>query len=318
MKPASFGIFRKPEYKSYRKNWTAYPGKMYVSDFPLNLDIHVTNKCNLRCVMCRRTMEAKRGLIRGTGFLDFGLYKKIIDEAAKEGCCAVHLTGNGEPLLHKDIIGMISYARRKRILDVFMHTNATLLTQDIARQLLTAGLTRLIISFDSPVKETYEKIRKGAKFEAVKGNIEYLTRLKKELGLSYPLIRIQMVDMKVNRKEIARFNRSFENIVDSIGHISYINYRRLDKNDRAIKEKACRQDFRCEQLWQRLSIEWNGKVYACLVINKDFCLGSAAGNMIKRMWHGRFMKELRLQHKLGRSQEIEACRECGRQYKVVK
>lgn len=313
--PEAFDIFGRHAYQEYRKNWFKYPKEKHVSNFPLNLDIHVTNRCNLRCVMCRRTMELKKGLIKETGFLDTGLYKKIIDEAVKEGCCAVHLTGNGEPLLHKDITEMIKYARERKILDLFMHTNATLLTEDISRKLLEAGLTRLIFSVDSPVKETYESIRRGAKFESVKNNIERFVKMKKAMKLTYPIIRIQMVDMKANQEEIGIFNKVFGKIVDSLGHSSYINYKGLDKKERSIKPAAYRRNFVCEQLWQRLTVEWNGKVYACLVVNEDFYLGNAAEKSIREMWHSRFISGLRKKHIAGHSEAISACHKCGRQYK---
>lgn len=263
-------------------------------------------------------MEVKKGIIKEIGFLDLRLYKKIIDEAAREGCCAVHLSGNGEPLLHKHIIEMIKYAHKKKILDVFMHTNATLMTEDVSRELLQAGLTRLIISIDSPIKETYESIRRGAKFETVKHNIETLSRIKKEMGLSYPIIRIQMVEMKVNQKEIALFDKIFGRLVDSLGHVSYINYKGLDSENRAIKTKVYRKDFICDQLWQRLSIEWDGRVYACLVINEDFCFGDISEKTIKEMWHSDLMNDLRVKHKTGRFESIAGCQRCGRQYKILK
>lgn len=316
--PDAFDIFTNPAYKKYRKDWIDYPKTRYVSNFPLNLDIHVTNKCNLSCVMCRRTQEVKKGLLDKTGFLNFALYRKIVDQAAKEGCCAVHLTGNGEPLLDKDIIEMIKYAHGKKILDVFMHTNATLMTEDVAKKLLHAGLTRLIISVDSPVKQTYENIRRGAKFEIVRDNINALARIKKEMNLSYPLIRIQMVEMKANQKERALFDKVFGKIVDSIGHCSYINYKGLDEENRSIYPKVWRRKFVCQQLWQRLTIEWDGKVYACLVINKDLFLGDANKKTIKEMWHGSVMDKLRERHKAGESASIKACQQCGRQYKALK
>ena len=38
--------FRNEEYFEYRKNWSEYPKKRFVSDFPLHLDIETTDLCN--------------------------------------------------------------------------------------------------------------------------------------------------------------------------------------------------------------------------------------------------------------------------------
>ncbi len=309
-------IFSDPNYQAYRRNWTEYPKRFFVSNYPINLDIHVTNRCNLRCVMCSRTLKVERGLLGKTGFLDFDLYKTIVDEAALEGCCAVHLTGYGEPLLHNQIVEMVEYAHRKKIMDVFMHTNATLLTREISQELLGAGLTRLIISFDSPVAETYESIRRGAKFEEVLNNIRMFAGLKKKNNLSYPLVRIQMVDMKVNENERELFDKLFGTLADSLGHVSYINYMGLDKEERSIEQKQYRQDFICPQPWQRLTVEWNGRVYACLLVNEDLYLGHIKETSIKNMWHSTKMNGLRKRHREGSFSSIAACEECGRQYKA--
>lgn len=313
----SADIFSNPSFIEYRKNWTEYPDTFHVSNFPMNLDIHVTNRCNLRCVMCRRTLQSEKGLIGKTGFLDFELYKKIVAEAAREGCCAIHLSGNGETLLHNNIVEMIEYAHKLGIMDVFMHSNATLLSRELANEILQAGLTRIIFSVDSPVPETYEKIRVGAKFDVVVDNIRYFANRKKELNLQYPLIRIQMVEMKENEEEIEEFDRFFGDIVDSLGHISYVNYLDLDTEDRSIGEKKYRKDFICPALWQRLSVEWDGEVYACLITGDEgIILGNAFDKPIKEMWHGGIMSNLRDQHKNGKFSKIDSCEKCGRQYKA--
>ncbi len=309
-------IFSNPDYQKYRRSWTEYPENFYVSNFPMNLDVHVTNRCTLRCKMCRRTLLAEKGELGKTGFMDMSIYKAIIDEAANEGCYAVHLSGNGEPLLHNGIVEMIDYAHKMNILDVFMHTNATLLNREMSLELLDSGLTRLIISFDSPVPETYESIRVGAKFDVVLDNIKTFAALKQEKNLTYPLLRIQMVDMKENSDERDQFDNLFSEIADSIGHTSYINYLGLDKEDRSIEVKDYRKDFICPQLWQRLSIEWDSKVYACLVINEDFYLGDAGKTKIKEMWHSSLMNELRDKHRSSQFSSISGCEQCGRQYKA--
>ena len=74
----------------------------------MNIDVCVTNRCNLRCVMCRRTNEIKKGIFEKIyGDMEFEVFKKIIDEASREGCYAIHISGDGEPLLNKDLIKMI-------------------------------------------------------------------------------------------------------------------------------------------------------------------------------------------------------------------
>ena len=315
-------IFNSPKFEIYRKRWHEYPGKRILTDFPMNIDLCITSRCNLSCIMCRRTLELKKGITSGIfqteqGDMDFNVYKKIIDEAAREGVYAVHITGEGEPLLHKDIIKMIKYARSKNILDLFMHTNATLLFDGIAAELLEAGLTRLIISMDSPVKETYEKIRVGADFDVVVNNIINFMDLKKKKGLKYPFVRVQMVEMNNNRDQRNAYVNYFGDIVDSIGLIEYMNFYELDEEDRYYRPRKYKDDYVCKQLWQRLCVNFDGNVYICVHIHENGKVGTVHNSSIKELWHDEKMKKLRNCHLEGNIGKIAPCSNCGMQLESV-
>ena len=149
-------------------------------------------------------------------YLDFNVYKKVIDEGAERGLQAVHLTGHdGEPTLHKQLPEMISYAREKGIVDVFTHSNATRLHRaDMMERLLDSQPHRIVFSVDSPVKETFEAIRVGAKFDQVVGNIRDFVQMKRDKKYMFPVVKVQMVVMNKNKSEVDLFKKLF---VDDIG-----------------------------------------------------------------------------------------------------
>ena len=39
-------------YLEYRRRWMENPKNFMVEDFPIHLDIEVTNRCNLKCTFC--------------------------------------------------------------------------------------------------------------------------------------------------------------------------------------------------------------------------------------------------------------------------
>ena len=82
----------------------------------------------------------------------------------------VFFGGMGEPLHHKDIIYMVqsASARGKR---VELLTNGTLLSEDMVKKLLDAGLNMLWVSIDSFETEGYESIRQNSNFSLIKGNV---------------------------------------------------------------------------------------------------------------------------------------------------
>ena len=50
--------YESKEYVDYRKEWDTRLGNRQHKDFPVNLDVSVTNHCNIKCVMCTRTITA--------------------------------------------------------------------------------------------------------------------------------------------------------------------------------------------------------------------------------------------------------------------
>ena len=128
------------EYAKYRRCCTEYPSKFILRDFPMHLDIEVTSRCNLKCTFCDRQPFLKRDQI---GDMDISLYKRIIDECSEHKLWAGKLSYRGEPLLHKDIAEMVSYAKKRGILDLYFNTNAMLLDEKLAERLIDAGLNRI-------------------------------------------------------------------------------------------------------------------------------------------------------------------------------
>ena len=64
-------------------------------------NIEITNACNLRCKMC----PVNRGMRRKTQYMDFSLFKEIVDK--NPGVEFILPFQWGEPLLHKDFLKMV-------------------------------------------------------------------------------------------------------------------------------------------------------------------------------------------------------------------
>src|SRR5690242_3480100 len=123
---------------------------------PLRLRIEPTNLCNLKCISCPNGVEAPRE----GGFMDMGLYRKIIDEAASfPRPTEVILYLGGEPLLHANLTDMIEYAAKKDLF-VRFNSNAALLTSESTESLLTTELYEITFSFDDMSPAQYEELRR--------------------------------------------------------------------------------------------------------------------------------------------------------------
>jgi MoaA/NifB/PqqE/SkfB family radical SAM enzyme len=267
--------------------------------FPDRVYVESTNVCNLDCIMCPTGLHIDT---RPKGFMEWDLYTRIIDEIAPFAE-AVVLHSWGEPLLHKNIIEMIKYAK-ERDLWVETSTNATRLTEEVGRKLLEAGLDRVYLSMDGLTKETYEKVRVKGKFEQVLGNIERFLDLKHELGSPIEA-DIQIVRLSETDAEVDEFVRRWQS-----SRADLINIKELDTwggqiedvSDLAANEEqvdaTVNADRRpCPNLWYHCHIHWNGTLVSC---SRDYDavtpLGNVANGGVLKTWHGARMRMMRQWH----------------------
>ncbi|CEP68879.1 Aldolase-type TIM barrel [Moorella glycerini] len=302
-----------PEYHEYRRKWALNPKHFVLEHTPIHLDIEPTNSCNLKCPMCPRTVLMHEGNNKlPVGFMDFNVYKEIIDQAASLGVSSIKLNWLGEPLLHPRIVDMVCYAKEKGIIDVMFNTNAVLLTEQVASELIDAGLDKLFFSFDSPFKEEYENIRVGANYERTLENIKALQLLKQKKGRKSPLTRVSMVLMQENHSSLEHFINLFSNIVDIVAYVDYrqpLNNRKESYNDKIAQSLP---SFACSQLWQRMFIAWDGEVVVCCVDSeREFVVGNIRDNNIDEIWHNDKYKYMRECHMKGEYYRVNICSKCS-------
>ena len=286
------------EYLEYRRCWMENPKNFILRDMPIDLDIEASSKCNLRCTFCDKLPNLKPGQL---GNLDFELFKHIIDQFEETKLWALKLSYRGEPLINKQVPDMVKYAKEHGVLDIYFNTNGMFLDEEMCRRLIEAGLDRISISIDGIEKEEYESVRIGASFDKLITNLETLIRLKKEYDVTYPKIRIQTVVFPETDAEA--YKTKWEKYADEVALIDY--------KDESIRREDLRGDWACPQLWQRMTIEWDGTVLGC---NNDdlrnINLGNAAERSIYECWHDDRLMNIRELHKCGKSHEVEDCNGC--------
>src|SRR3954451_24959087 len=145
------------------------------------VQIESTNLCNAKCVFCPRDEMHRR-----QGVMDMALYKKVVDECAALGITHVRVHNYGEPFLDKQLVEKVRYAKEKGIAEVGMISNGSLITEELARGMIDAGLDAINISVDAAGKEVFEKTRLHLEYDTVIGNVRTLARLRKELGRTRP------------------------------------------------------------------------------------------------------------------------------------
>ena len=282
-------------YYEYRRKWDNNPLNNIVENGPINLDIEITNACNLRCPFCvREYMEDS------IGFMSWGDYENIIKQGFDNGVMAAKLNWRGEPTLHKDLPEMVKLAKLYAYTEISINTNGTLLTKKLCEELVDAKLDRIIFSIESIRPDRYAKYRPPAKLDEVIENIKMLLRTRQEWDRKKPYVRVQKIDFPETRDE--RYTRFFQNLgVDSVA----INtYKEKGKSDKLWRTKPCCQP------WQRLFIAWDGNIYPCCEGQRFEPIGNIKEMSIHDAWKSDMMEMLREKHINNDADDIPQCREC--------
>lgn len=184
---------------------------------PSSIQIEPTTKCNLKCVTCsRHTFSASR-LNRDLTLDEFKYIIESIPTLKK-----IKIQGMGEPFLNRHIWDIIEYGVLKGI-KFKTNSNGMMINEDNAGRILEY-FTDIVVSLDSPNKDSYEAIRKGANYDKVINGIKFLVNMKKRLK-SNCKISLSCVATHLNYNELPAYFELCERVgVDQAGVVEVENW----------------------------------------------------------------------------------------------
>jgi len=286
----------------YRKKSTKLP---YL---PVRLWVELTSYCNYKCVMCPNKDLKKED----KGFMEIELFKKIVDEA-QDFIFDINLAHRGESMLHPQLIEAIEYAKKNKVF-TRLHTNGSLLTEDLSRKIIKSGLDCLSFSFDGYDKETYEKIRKGGDFDMTVKNIIRFLEIKKEAQSKRPKTALEVIKFNNKGKDkLLQEKEIFQELFKNLPLDSFV-MKELHNWAGEFGEKRHGEKYSiCPFPWNALIIYWNGEVLPC---TQDFfgcyIAGNAKDSSLKEIWNSEKMVFLRKKLAEGDIDDFEACSKCDR------
>jgi MoaA/NifB/PqqE/SkfB family radical SAM enzyme len=153
--------------------------------------IEPTTQCNLNCRMCiRNTWEEPIGQMTEATFGSIIESLRSFSPPPK-----VIFGGFGEPLSHPSIVDMVAAVKELNA-PVELITNATLLTRDLSRNIIEAGLDVLWVSLDAATTEVYGDVRLGAILPQVISNVACFRAMQRPANPASLHIGIVFVAMK--------------------------------------------------------------------------------------------------------------------------
>ncbi|MBF0216684.1 MAG: SPASM domain-containing protein [Candidatus Omnitrophica bacterium] len=298
---------------------------------PRSLIIETVNMCNLKCPLC----PTGTGSLGRTGArMELSVFKKLVDSnlGVFLNTESIYMDFYGDPLMNRDIFGMIKYLKDKGAGHVEISTNASFpLDERKAREIVMSGVDLILFAVDGADQETYSRYRKGGDLSAVKEFIKGLVRMKKILGAVKPYLVLQFILMKHNAhqlqaaKEMAvvlgadSFKIKFldvfrsdggdveEFIPDDPGSAQYV------KKADGYEHKRSTGNNTCGLLWSSAVIMVDGSVVPCCTDARGrVVLGNVFKRGIEHIWKGEKYRDLR--REIHRDKKaIPLCRDCPSQ-----
>jgi sulfatase maturation enzyme AslB (radical SAM superfamily) len=274
----------------------AATGRDRAPRLPDIVQIESTNLCNAKCVFCPRDEMHRR-----QGVMDFDLFRKIADECAALGITHVRMHNYGEAFLDRQLVEKVRYAKSRGIAEVGMISNGSLITEDVARAMIEAGLDAINISVDAAGKEVFERTRVHLDYDTVIDNIRTLARLRQEMGRKRPRLILSFVRQHDSADERA-FIEEWSRVADKV-HVTDLH------NWAGTLNAQSDVNYPCYRLWLTFTVLWDGRVSLCCA---DFdgrnVLGDLRTQTIAQVWNSPAYRAVRRQHLQSGGPEI--CRSC--------
>lgn len=274
-------------------------------EFPSYLMYDIVNVCNARCAHCPQSNISKDSSFMPMR-LKWEYYEKTIIEASKYNVDVVRITGDGEPLLHSDVVRMIALARQLGFSKINLTTNGSLLKDALLDALMKNPPHIFDISLDALWPESYKKVRAGLALDEVNVNIFRLLDIRDPEETK---VLVSMIRRPDAADEVIAFEEYWRDKVD------FVAIREMHTNlgaTGAINVSTDKQRWPCQHLWQRLIVDYRGYIRYCPVDWQGVTkIGSVDEMSLFDAWHCSDIEALRESHLAGKFGECAVCRNCN-------
>jgi radical SAM protein with 4Fe4S-binding SPASM domain len=198
---------------------------------PLNVELDITNRCNLRCTMCLHSHPLYYRRRRHD--LASDVFRRIA-ESIFPVTRSLSLSYGAESLLHPGFPQFVKVSAEYCVPRIGVNTNGLCLTESMVEAMVEHGLHHLGVSLDAATPETYDGIRIGGDFRKVMDNLRMVRRVRERTGSPTPQVALLFVLMRSNVRELPAFVELANDVgAASIVAVHMSPYRLLDNADQA-------------------------------------------------------------------------------------
>lgn len=285
---------------------------------PFSAYVFPTNRCNFRCVYCAHSLGS-RSFQEQYGFppetMSMETYRRTIDRLSEfpGRLKTLSLTGQGEPLLHRDLVEMVAYAKERNVSErVEFMSNGALLRPELSEALVNAGLDGIRISLQGLSSQKYAEVcGVNVDFDRFTEQIAWLYAHKKQCG-----VFVKILDIGLEPGEEPQFYERFAPIADRV----YVERCRPVYAGVSATEGLNAEEDRygrphrhrsvCPLCFFMLGIFPNGDVYPCETIYRPEYLGNVNRDRLVDIWNGETLRRFWKKQLEGGAAGIPGCIRC--------
>jgi len=287
---------------------------------PFSIHIFPSYFCNFKCSYCLQSLSdlQLKNKHFSKQYMSLDIYKKAIDDIEQFGSKvkALIFAGHGEPLMHKNIAEMVSYAKKNNIAErIEIVTNGALLTKTLSDQLIEAGLDRLRISIQGINSKIYSNvIGKKFDYEELVKRITYFYKNKTDTEVYCKIIDIALQangdkDIFMNTFSPISDEAAVEYAIPFVNEIDLSkqknNFENSKQGNPVINAQVCSMPF------YMLVVAPNGDVLPCCSTDIPIVYGNVKNQSLLEIWNSKIRMDFCKVQLLKERYRYKSCAECS-------
>jgi MoaA/NifB/PqqE/SkfB family radical SAM enzyme len=302
-----YGRLWRVDVRSVLKYWTPrkvanavrteWAFRRHVSDItvrPYVMIIEPLYYCNLSCPLCARETapNARKGK-EAAGKMPLDLFDQVMDEIGDD-LFQLQIFGNGEPLLDWPRTKQIIQKAHDRRIYTLLSTNCTLITKEMAEEIVASDLDYLICGIDGVTQASYEAYRVGGDVNDAIGGMRMLAEARKRQRRKVH-IEWQFLVNRFNSADIPEVKRLAAELGVSLrmtpisgieGDADLRKKWQADISKQSLGEQTACNGGDCVYLWRAITLNSNGQLARCNFFSNIAEMGHVGGRSIVEMFNG--------------------------------